>query len=90
MTRRKEEGSMIVLKNNLKEIRTQKGITQIDLAEQVGVTRMTISSLENGRFCPTAKLAAELASLLEVKFEDLFYLDKANIDRNISTRKKEK
>lgn len=64
----------LVLKNNLKEVRTQKGMSQADLARLVGVSRNTISSIETGQFSPTAKLALILCIALDVKFEDLFYL----------------
>ena len=47
----------LILKNKLKEIRTEKGLSQAGLAELVGVSRNTISSIETGQFCPTAKLA---------------------------------
>jgi len=64
----------LVLKNNLKEVRTQKGMSQADLAKMVGVSRNTISSIETGQFSPTAKLALILCIALDVKFEELFYL----------------
>jgi putative transcriptional regulator len=46
----------LVLKNNLKELRSEKGLSQAQLAEMVGVSRNTISSIETGQFSPTAKL----------------------------------
>jgi len=64
----------LVLKNNLKEVRTQKGMSQADLAKLVGVSRNTISSIETGQFSPTAKHALILCIALDVKFEELFYL----------------
>lgn len=63
----------LVLKNNLKEVRTEKGLSQNGLAELVGVSRNTISSIETGQFNPTAKLALILCIALDKKFEDLFY-----------------
>ena len=63
----------LVLKNRLKAIRTEKGLSQSALAEMVGVSRNTISSIETGQFCPTAKLALILCLALEKKFEDVFY-----------------
>ena len=47
----------LVLKNNLKKVRTEKKLSQSALAEMVGVSRNTISSIETGQFNPTAKLA---------------------------------
>lgn len=63
----------LVLKNNLAEIRKQKGYSQSELAKMVGVSRNTISSIETGQFNPTAKLALVLCVALEKKFEELFY-----------------
>lgn len=63
----------LVLKNNLKEVRKEKGYSQQQLADEVGVSRNTISSIETGQFNPTAKLALILCIALEKKFEDLFY-----------------
>ena len=63
----------LILKNRLKEIRTEKGMSQAGLAELVGVSRNTISSIETGQFCPTAKLALILCVALDKKFEDIFY-----------------
>lgn len=63
----------LVLKNNLKEARAKKQISQRELAEMVGVSRNTISSIETGRFNPTAKLALIICIALDKKFEELFY-----------------
>lgn len=63
----------LILKNNLKKIRSEKGISQSQLASMVGVSRNTISSIETGQFNPTAKLALIISIALEKKFEDIFY-----------------
>ena len=63
----------LILKNNLKELRAEKGLSQAQLAEMVGVSRNTISSIETGQFNPTAKLALILCIALDKKFEDVFY-----------------
>ena len=63
----------LILKNRLKEIRTEKGLSQAQLAEMVGVSRNTISSIETGQFSPTAKLALVLSIALEKQFEQIFY-----------------
>ena len=59
--------------NKLKEVRTEKKLSQQDLADMVGVSRNTISSLETGQYEPTAKLAFVLCIALDLKFEELFY-----------------
>ena len=63
----------LILKNNLKSARMEKGLSQAQLAELVGVSRNTISSIETGQFSPTAKLALILCIALDKKFEELFY-----------------
>ena len=65
--------SELVLKNNLKTVRMEKNLSQTELASMVGVSRNTISSIETGQYCPTAKLALVLCTSLEKKFEELFY-----------------
>ena len=63
----------LILKNRLKEIRAEKSLSQSELAELVGVSRNTISSIETGQFNPTAKLALILCIALDKRFEDVFY-----------------
>ena len=63
----------LILRNRLKELRTEKGLSQSQLADLVGVSRNTISSIETGQFNPTAKLALVLCVALDKKFEDIFY-----------------
>ena len=63
----------LVLKNYLKEVRTEKNLSQSQLAEMVGVSRNTISSIETGQFNLTAKPALILCIDLDKKFEELFY-----------------
>ena len=65
----------LILKNRLKQARTEKGLSQAQLAELVGVSRNTISSIETGQFSPTAKLALIMCIALEKLFEELFYFD---------------
>ncbi len=63
------------LKNRLKIVRAEKNLSQEQLAVLTGVTRQTISSIETGQYCPTAKLALILSIKLDKKFEDLFYFE---------------
>lgn len=65
----------LILKNRLKEVRQEKGLSQAALAKTVGVSRNTISSIETGQFNPTAKLALILCIALDKKFEEIFYFD---------------
>ena len=65
----------LILRNRLKDARVQNGLSQSQLAEMVGVSSNTISSIETGQFNPTAKLALVLCIALDRKFEDLFYFE---------------
>ncbi len=65
----------LILRNHLKEIRKEKGLSQAELAEMVGVSRNTISSIETGQFNPTAKLALIICIAVEKKFEEIFYFE---------------
>lgn len=60
------------MKNNLEELRKQKGINQEDLADNLKVSRQTISSLENGRYNPSILLAFKIARYFNLKIEDIF------------------
>ncbi len=64
---------ILILRNRLKEARAERKLSQSQLAELVGVSRNTISSIETGQFNPTAKLALVLCIALDKKFEELFY-----------------
>ena len=63
----------LILKNRIKEARAERRLSQAALAELVGVSRNTISSIETGQFSPTAKLALILCIALDKKFEELFF-----------------
>ena len=63
------------LGNYLKRWRVEFGdITQQNLANAVGVTRLTIHSIEKGKFVPSTVLALKLAQFFGKKVEDIFYL----------------
>lgn len=63
----------LVLHNTVKTARGEKRLSQGELADMVGVSRQTISSIENNQFCPSARLALLLCVALEKQFEELFY-----------------
>ncbi len=64
--------------NNIKALRTDLGLTQAQLAELVGVARVSIISIENGRFIPTIETALQISKTLGVPVEQIFWL-KENI-----------
>ena len=63
----------LVLKNRIREARLAAQMSQAELGKAAGVSRQTINSIENGQFSPTAKLALVLCTVLDRKFEELFY-----------------
>lgn len=64
-----------VLKNKIEEIRKEKGIRQDELAKKMGVSRQTISSLENGRYNPSIMLAYKIAKFFDMTIEEVFVFD---------------
>ncbi|MFN3353968.1 MAG: helix-turn-helix transcriptional regulator [Brevundimonas sp.] len=58
----------------LKSARVERGLTQAELANLVGVSRKTINTVENGVFTPSTLLALMLARVLDLRVEDLFGL----------------
>ena len=62
------------LKNNLREERALRNLTQADLATLVGVSRKTINTVENSVFIPSTVLALQLARALKTTVESLFQL----------------
>jgi len=65
----------LILRNNLKKARDERGFSQAELAELVGVSRNTFSSIETGQFNPTAKLALILCIALEKNLKNYFIFD---------------
>lgn len=65
----------LILKNNLKQARSEKKLSQAQLAEMVGVSRNTISSIETGQFNPTAKLAL-ICALHLIKSLKIYFIFK--------------
>jgi len=63
------------LKNNIRKLRFEYGeISQQELANAVGVTRLTIHSVENNKFNPSVVLAIKISDYFNKKVEEVFYL----------------
>jgi putative transcriptional regulator len=60
------------VKNRVRRLRTDRDLSQAELAESVGVSRQTINSIENGRYLPSLPLAMALARRFETSVEELF------------------
>ena len=65
----------INVKNRIEEIRTERGIRQEELAKAMGVSRQTISSLENGRYNPSIMLAHNIAKYFDMTIEEVFIFE---------------
>lgn len=63
------------MKNNIRNLRKDKGLRQEDLAQILGVTRQTINAIENDKYNPTLELAMKLARFFESSVEDIFILE---------------
>ena len=66
------------MKNYIREERTKKQLTQVQLAEMVNVSRQTIISIETCRYVPSVMLAIKLANVLGKKVETLFETEKSD------------
>ena len=64
-----------IVKNRIEEIRKERGIRQEDFAKSMGVSRQTISSLENGRYNPSILLAHRIAKYFGMAIEEVFIFD---------------
>lgn len=62
------------LANDLKRHREAASLTQVELAERMGVSRKTVNTVENGVFAPSIVIALKFAKALDVSVEDLFQL----------------
>ena len=60
------------MKNKLKDLRTQRMVSQNSLAEALSVSRQTINSIENGKFDPSLTLAMKLTRYFEVSLDEIF------------------
>ena len=63
------------MKNRIEEIRKERGIRQEEFAKSMGVSRQTISSLENGRYNPSIMLAYKIAKYFELTIEEVFVFE---------------
>lgn len=63
------------MKNRIEAIRKERGILQDEMAKAMGVSRQTISSLENGRYNPSILLAHKIAKFFEMTIEEVFIFD---------------
>lgn len=70
------------LKNRIKELRKENGMTQLQLADAAGVSTRTIISLEKGQYNPSIMLAYKIARLFNTTIEELYCLE-ANLENEM-------
>lgn len=67
------------MKNRIEEIRRERDIRQEEFAKCMGVSRQTISSLENGRYNPSIMLAYKIAKYFNMTIEEVFVFEEDNV-----------
>ena len=67
------------MKNRIEDLRKEKGIRQDEFAKHLGVSRQTISSLENGRYNPSILLAYKIAKYFEMTIEEVFLFEEEDV-----------
>jgi putative transcriptional regulator len=63
------------VKNAVRDLRQERGLSQGELAEKLGVSRQTINSIETGKYVPSLPLALALARFFETTVEEMFDAD---------------
>lgn len=66
------------MKNSIRVERAIKNITQADLAEQVGVSRQTINTIESNKYVPSTILALKIARIFNKPVEEVFMLEEGD------------
>ena len=69
------QASLTTVRNDVKELRQAKGLSQGQLAEAVGVSRQTINSIETGKYSPSLLLAVTLSRYFDRTVEEVFHVD---------------
>lgn len=68
--------------NHIRDIRLEKGITQVKMAEDLQITRQTINAVEKNKYNPSLELALKMLEYFDVPIEELFYLEKKEGEEN--------
>jgi putative transcriptional regulator len=63
------------MRNDVRALRTARGLSQAQLAERLGVSRQTVNSIETDRYTPSLLLAISMARLFETSVEEMFHVD---------------
>ena len=63
------------VKNNIKAIRLERGITQVKMAEDLNITRQTINAIEKSKYNPSLELALKISKYFDTPFDEIFSLE---------------
>jgi putative transcriptional regulator len=63
------------MRNDVRELRAQRGLSQAELAQALGVSRQTVNAIETGRYNPTLGLAIGIARFFTRPVEEIFHVD---------------
>ena len=63
------------MRNDVRELRAQRGLSQAELAEELGVSRQTVNAIETGRYNPTLGLAIGIGRFFARPIEEIFHVD---------------
>jgi putative transcriptional regulator len=58
--------------NRIRDLRTERDLTQADIATRLGVTRQTIIAIEQGRYSPSLEMAFQIAGVLKAPLDEVF------------------
>ncbi len=64
--------TLYIMKNEVREFRRKRELSQADLAEGLGVSRQTVIAIESGRYSPSLPMAFRIAKFFEVPVETMF------------------
>jgi putative transcriptional regulator len=65
----------VIVRNDVRDLRARKGLSQGELAQAMGVSRQTINSIETDRYTPSLPLAIALARFFDATIEEVFHVD---------------
>ena len=63
------------IRNNLRELRAARSLTQQELADAIGVTRQTVIAIEGDKYSPSLETAFRIAHVLRVPLDQVFHYD---------------
>lgn len=64
-----------MIRNRLRELRAERGLTQGDVASRIGVSRQTLNAIEGGKYSPSLEVAFRIAKVLAVALERVFWFE---------------